>query len=101
MLRRLRNLSLVMVLTAAVVLGVSPASPAAAATGCGTDISRLFGFVDASCKSGSYAVEGRCKNWLGYQQYTRGPRVNAPQLSLAYCPTSTYYPYYVSIIHYS
>ena len=33
MLRRLRNLSLVMVLTAAVVLGVSPASPAAAATG--------------------------------------------------------------------
>ena len=100
MIRRLRRIGLVALFTVVAVLGLSPASPASAATGCSTGMSKLFGFVVVSCTGGSYAVEGRCKNWLGYQTYIRGPRVNAPQSSMAYCP-SGYYPYYGSIIHYS
>ena len=82
---RLRNFFLALVFAVGAVVGILPASPANAASGCSGGYSWLFGFANIQCQTGSYAVTTYCKNWLGYTYYAQVPRVSAPQTSIVYC----------------
>ena len=90
-LNRFRRSLLVVVFAGVAAFAVIPAGTASAASGCSGGTSVLFGAVMGSCQTGSYAVAGFCKNWLGYQAYVQGPRTSGGRTSIAYCP-SGYWP---------
>jgi hypothetical protein len=93
--------ALVVLFTALVVAGLAPATSAQAAWGCSGYTSWLFNQHSATCQGGSFAVAGRCSNWLGYQVYVQGPRRWGYATSTVYCP-SGYRPYGSGwILHYS
>lgn len=98
---RLRRAVFVLLFTVVAVLGLIPAGTASAATGCSGGKSMFLRAFIAQCQSGSYAVAGSCRNWLGYRVYVQGPRTSAPWTSIAYCP-GDYWPHNDGwILHYS
>jgi hypothetical protein len=100
MLVRLRRSFVVLLFAVAATIALIPAGTASAAWGCSANRMIMQGVV-ANCQGGSYAVAGRCRNWLGYSAYIQGPRTSAPWSSIAWCPSGYWVDGNAWILHYS